>query len=231
MCKKDKMLKAFTLAEVLITIGVIGVVAAMTIPTVINNYLEQTRINALKKAYAQMNQAWQLATQANGSPETWGFTAGTGATGHKQLVDKLEPYLKVTDHTTGSYYSTSLTDGTKFYVWIVNANCTDTYGTIPELTSNCCGEMWIYVKPESQDIFGKNVFWFWMTKNGLIPEGTPDTTTHSFSSYCDKDNLSTATAVGLGGRGCTAWVLYNNNMEYLNCDGLSWTGAKKCSDL
>ena len=31
------MKKAFTMAEVLITIGIIGLVAAMTLPTVINN--------------------------------------------------------------------------------------------------------------------------------------------------------------------------------------------------
>ena len=30
--------KAFTLAEVLITLGIIGVVAAMTLPTVVNKY-------------------------------------------------------------------------------------------------------------------------------------------------------------------------------------------------
>lgn len=32
------MKKAFTLAEVLITLGIIGVVAALTIPTLVNNY-------------------------------------------------------------------------------------------------------------------------------------------------------------------------------------------------
>ena len=31
------MKKAFTLAEVLITLGIIGVVAALTIPTLVNN--------------------------------------------------------------------------------------------------------------------------------------------------------------------------------------------------
>ena len=28
--------------------------------------------------------------------------------------------------------------------------------------------------------------------------------------------------------GCTAWVLYNENMEYLRCSDLSWDGKKKC---
>ena len=37
------MKRGFTLAEVLITLGIIGVVAALTIPTLINNY--QKKIN------------------------------------------------------------------------------------------------------------------------------------------------------------------------------------------
>lgn len=49
--------KAFTLAEVLITLGIIGVIAAMTIPTLIQNTQKEQYITSLKKAYAQLNQA------------------------------------------------------------------------------------------------------------------------------------------------------------------------------
>lgn len=41
--------KAFTLAETLITIGIIGVVAAMTIPILIKNYKAQVTATKLKK--------------------------------------------------------------------------------------------------------------------------------------------------------------------------------------
>ena len=47
---------AFTLAEVLITLGIIGVVAAMTIPTLISNYQEKTLNTQFKRAYALINQ-------------------------------------------------------------------------------------------------------------------------------------------------------------------------------
>ena len=53
--------RGFTLAEVLITLGIIGIVAAVTIPTLINNYQKQALFNQFKKAYANLNQAWQLA--------------------------------------------------------------------------------------------------------------------------------------------------------------------------
>ena len=51
---------AFTLAEVLITLGIIGIVSAMTIPTLINNYKEKVRDNQFKKVYATLNQAIKL---------------------------------------------------------------------------------------------------------------------------------------------------------------------------
>ena len=46
---------AFTLAEVLITLGIIGVVAALTLPTLISNYKKQTYITGLQKAYSVLN--------------------------------------------------------------------------------------------------------------------------------------------------------------------------------
>ncbi len=46
---------AFTLAEVLITLGIIGVVAAITLPTLIQNYQKTVYVNQLKKAYSVLN--------------------------------------------------------------------------------------------------------------------------------------------------------------------------------
>lgn len=48
---------AFTLAEVLITLGIIGVVAAMTLPSVINNTKNKQLENAFKVAYSTLSQA------------------------------------------------------------------------------------------------------------------------------------------------------------------------------
>ena len=51
----------FTLAEVLITLGIIGVVAALTIPTLVNNYQKKTYVTGLQRAYAQLQQVFKLA--------------------------------------------------------------------------------------------------------------------------------------------------------------------------
>ena len=53
------MKKGFTLAEVLITLGVIGVVAAMTLPTLIQNYKKTVYVNQLKKSYSMWEQTFQ----------------------------------------------------------------------------------------------------------------------------------------------------------------------------
>ena len=45
----------FTLAEVLVTLGIIGVVAAMTMPSVVNNVEGKQLQSALKKGYSEIS--------------------------------------------------------------------------------------------------------------------------------------------------------------------------------
>ncbi len=51
---------AFTLAETLITLTIIGVIAALTIPTMVSKYQKHTYIVGLKKVYSELNQAFTL---------------------------------------------------------------------------------------------------------------------------------------------------------------------------
>lgn len=57
---------AFTLAEILITIGVIGVVAAITIPTLSSNIRDQQFKAMFKKRFAEVSQASMNLATANG---------------------------------------------------------------------------------------------------------------------------------------------------------------------
>ena len=52
---------AFTLAEVLITLGIIGIVAAMTLPTLIANYQKKVVETRLISFYSKINQACRNA--------------------------------------------------------------------------------------------------------------------------------------------------------------------------
>ena len=66
---------AFTLAEVLITLGIIGVVAALTIPSLIQKYEEKQTVSQVKKAYSEISQAYMSAVQGEGTPDNWGLVS------------------------------------------------------------------------------------------------------------------------------------------------------------
>ena len=62
----NKQLFGFTLAEVLITLGIIGVVAAMTLPTLIQNYQKKTYIEGLKVGVSILEQGFKAAMADDG---------------------------------------------------------------------------------------------------------------------------------------------------------------------
>ncbi|MEE3350319.1 MAG: type II secretion system protein, partial [Candidatus Gastranaerophilaceae bacterium] len=64
---KNKL--AFTLAEVLITLGIIGVVAALTLPALIQNYQKQVYVNALKKSVSTLENGFKMALAEDGVDE------------------------------------------------------------------------------------------------------------------------------------------------------------------
>ncbi len=85
------MKKAFTLAEVLITLGIIGVIAALTIPGLITNYKKHVTATTLEKAVSTLNQAIRLSENENGELETWDKSMT-----HEAFIDKyINPYLKI----------------------------------------------------------------------------------------------------------------------------------------
>ena len=80
---------AYTLAEVLITLGIIGVVAALTLPSVIQNYKKQEVLSRLKKSYAVIEQTVKMAEKDYGAITTWPEWSDSEAVLHKYFV----PYL------------------------------------------------------------------------------------------------------------------------------------------
>ena len=64
---------AFTLAEVLITLGIIGVVAAMTLPALLVKTKTSEYSARLKKFYSTMNQAIKMSELDNGPCEYWDY--------------------------------------------------------------------------------------------------------------------------------------------------------------
>ena len=69
------MKRGFTMAEVLITLGILGVVIAMTLPGIMEGYEKKVTANKLKKFYTVMMQAILLAENTNGELKSWIPTA------------------------------------------------------------------------------------------------------------------------------------------------------------
>ena len=89
---------AFTLAEVLITLGIIGIVAAMTLPTLLNKYNEQVTVTKVKKFYSTINQALLFAVKNNGTVDVWDYIEKdeeSNSIRSNKLVNYLKPYLKI----------------------------------------------------------------------------------------------------------------------------------------
>lgn len=119
--------KGFNLSEVLITLGIIGVVAAITLPSLIQKHKKLETTARLKKFYSIMGQAITLSENEYGA-----------------LNDLLEPNAKInkvedwfnkylskylefekSGKTTYRGFTVYLADGTSFYIW--KANCTEIY--------------------------------------------------------------------------------------------------------
>lgn len=115
----------FTLAEVLVTLGVIGVVAAMTLPSVIKHHQQQATVSKVKKFYTTINQAIRQSEAENGSCSTWTRITNSSINSQKDFYDTyLSNYLKSTEisletvpnekNTTTMRYIIKLADGSGF---------------------------------------------------------------------------------------------------------------------
>lgn len=81
--------RGFTLAEVLITLGIIGVVAAMTLPTLINRAKGVQYSTALKKSYSVLLQALERMNSDNG------YIAKREYFPNKTFTDNYKRYFKI----------------------------------------------------------------------------------------------------------------------------------------
>ena len=218
---------AFTLAEVLITLGIIGVVASLTLPSVINKYQEKVTVTKVKKAYSTMNNALFSAISENGEVDTWDYpyyNAGTENVPNTEVfASKILPYLRILKDCGISQRNCmldvdyKLSDGSNwngytynryrlYYKVILNDGSylvirfeyPKCNGSGDGVVGDKCGWFLIDVNGDKKpNKFGQDVFLFIIRKNGLTPG--KDCTTKNSAGECT---------------GGAAHIILNGNMKY-----------------
>ena len=83
----------FTLAEVLITLAIIGVVAALTLPIVVSKYKKMVTVTQLKHAYSELAQGLKMAEAHHGDFKDWDYVTKLNWT-QRDPYDFIDIYLK-----------------------------------------------------------------------------------------------------------------------------------------
>ena len=132
---------AFTLAEVLITLVIIGVIAAMTIPTLINKTNKQEYVSRLKKAYSTLSQATNRIIADNGMPRGdiggWATNRDAVFNLYKKYLSNAKECLSGTEcsiinsgfwNTDSDGYKLILADGTLINISLTDPACNMDHG-------------------------------------------------------------------------------------------------------
>lgn len=90
--------RGFTLAEVLITLGIIGIVAALTIPALVGNYQKEVTVTSLKKMYSTLYQAAHMYQAQN---EITFEEFDTSLDGKSFIAKYFKPYLHIVKECNG----------------------------------------------------------------------------------------------------------------------------------
>lgn len=123
--------KGFTLAEVLITLLIIGVVGSLVIPSLIQNTQDAENKTAWKKVYGEIAAATQKIMMDNG-----GTMKGALVNWHTSARDQYLEYLGGI-HKCDTYTNDCGDNFCSYFLSIRSYN--DSYGPDPSLMGNCSG--------------------------------------------------------------------------------------------
>lgn len=242
--------KAFTLAETLVVMGIIGVVAALTIPNLSASTGNKENVARVQKAYSTINEAYDRVQAEYGNIKRWprrDFDRNSN-NATDLMGNRLAEYLKVTKNCrrntnqgcmpatlrflNGTAYST----GGNGYP--LNDANTSAYKMLLADGSSFAlqvvsGVIYMYVDIDGPRkgtaTLGKDLFDFYITTGGDYPN--PYKLTADFGgTLISSSNLSSNFSSGLG---LGTWILQTGNMDYLkatsgkckNNKTLSWTNT------
>lgn len=211
----DKIFKkalAFTLAETLIVMGIIGVVAALTIPNLNSSTADKEKVAKVKKIYSNLNDALGRAQVVYGPVEEWKQLDSTAVAQTARFGERLTEFMKVSKNckmevNKGCLSSAKVKsigavedknyDGDNSVYKFITADGTSIYFTSNGAFVDIDGP----IKGSTQ--YGKDIFLFQLADNDFVPMRK-----NEFSSY-----LAELTAGS--GFSASGWIIDYDNMDYL----------------
>ena len=213
---------AFTLAETLVVMGIIGVVAALTIPNLNQSTGDREKVAKLKKVYSNLEDAFGRATAVYGPVDEW----SNGVDANQEVLisrftDRITEFMKISKKVNFDTFISA--DGAEFTVGSYSDYVGDNSNHYPNM--KYYGDVYVDIdgpnKGKNKDSYDR--FEFSITDQGIFPSNT---------QYYVEDFLGDDGPCANAGGGyyyCTAWVIINGNMDYLKCyDELSWSGKTSC---
>lgn len=206
--------KAFTLAETLLVMAIIGIVATATIPNLMDSYQEDRDVAKLRGVYHDLEVAYSKAVAEYGPYDQWGS---------ENYSKYLMKFLKATSC------------GDNIGICFPKVNMVKSDISLNLYTYELENGVGLgFEKPGStsttKNIFvalngakGKNntkraVFSFYINNDGVFPIGKNVDRDSNGKLKIDEAGLYT-----------TNWVITNGNMDYLRCESqLNWTNQTSC---
>ena len=223
-----KRFLAFTLAETLIVMGIIGVVAALTLPNLNSSTGDKEKVAKVKKIYSNLNDALGRAVAVYGPISEWTQNDTSSDAKSKRVADRLTEFMKISKDCGKS-------DGC-FVEWGKAFDGEERLFVRPGIYSYILAdgsaisisERYIEVDIDGQNKgpnrIGYDIFVFYICwedeydciKDTILPDGM-DGTGNGKSGNAGSDVSYYAT-----------WIIRNDNMDYLKCSTLNWETKTSC---
>ncbi len=185
----------------MIILGIIGVVASITIPQVVANYTKKVTVNKLKKNYSVIQQALRRSELENEPLQSWDFTLD----GHKFFERYIKNYFANANEITtvelnkkvksprkrlsGLDYIGSAYNSSQATHFLINDGSLITLN----LVSSSQDALWIAIDINGfaePDTIGKDTFYFiFSSKYGLRPLGDRGTPSNWQCQDCTRSKL------------------------------------------
>lgn len=217
-----KIISAFTLAEVLITLGIIGIVAALTIPTLLYNQQKQAAASQVKEAYSILSQTTAHISNDCGGNITGCLTnpnaADQDATTRSEIANLYKSKLSLakdcTDGTTTGCFANTTYVSFNNTGWVSNFDTATNFANARFILANGISVAFQYRGPahvgsyfdvyidlnsaKTPNQFGRDFFGFHyiLNERRIIPDTSND---------C---------AAGSNGYGCASKIIQEGAINY-----------------